>query len=100
MVVIRVLGARMRSTYRDVRMRIGVLTSIVEESFFGVEAIKVFNREKSFAEYFAKESLATAKRAVQAALLGNVLVVSGLHIDSLNSFNYCCRRLPSDHRDY
>jgi ATP-binding cassette subfamily B protein len=71
-VVIRVLGARMRSTYRGVRMRIGVLTSIVEESFFGVEAIKVFNREKSFAEYFAKESLATTKRAVQAALLGGM----------------------------
>jgi ATP-binding cassette subfamily B protein len=84
-VVIRVLGARMRSTYRDVRMRIGVLTSIVEESFFGVEAIKVFNREKSFVEYFAKESLATTKRAVQAALLGGMFWSSVGFISTLST---------------
>ncbi|MEM1527033.1 MAG: ABC transporter ATP-binding protein [Ignisphaera sp.] len=79
------LGAKMRLAHRSVRGRIGGLTSIVEETYSGIDAIKSFNREKAFIGKFINESMNTMKASIQAAVLSGLYWSSTGFVSTLSS---------------
>ncbi|MEM4788539.1 MAG: ABC transporter ATP-binding protein [Ignisphaera sp.] len=79
------LGAKMRLAHRDVRRRIGGLTSIVEETYSGIDVIKSFNREKRFVDKFLNESIHTVKSSLQAAILTSLYWSSTGFVSTLSS---------------
>ncbi len=61
-------GGRMRSAYRDTRQKIAKISSVVEESVAGIEAIRSFGKEEDTEKEFSKASTETIKAYLRVAV--------------------------------
>ncbi|ADM27765.1 ABC transporter related [Ignisphaera aggregans DSM 17230] len=71
-VIARVFGTRMRRAFRSARISIGDLSTISEETFSGISAIKSFNAEKAVSERFIEASWNSVKMFVKASILASL----------------------------
>ena len=61
-------GGRMRRAYREAREKVAKVSSIVEESVSGIEAIKTFGRERDVEREFSKAGRETVRAYLKTAL--------------------------------
>ncbi len=70
-VVAKVFGARMRRAFRSTRESMGILTTVSEETFSGISAIKSFNAEEAVSKRFADASWDYVKRSIKASIMAS-----------------------------
>ncbi len=71
-VVAEVFGARMRRAFRSTRESMGILTTVSEETFSGISAIKSFNAEEAVSKRFADASWDYVKRSIKASIMASI----------------------------